>query len=217
VISRHSGLLSSKRPVSGCPRLADVVDVESYDLHQSTDCKLQNCELIAPVARTILSSAHQSAVQSPPDSVSIICHYSPSVSAGALLNRIRHSGIHPTAIAGQLRIDPEKHIRSLRRNNPKNVLDLSYRAHDRSRISHAAARVRSAVWTQPPQVHPQLILASGDVAEWCMKSEFEDVPQFVVSLNDRLKVPHSRIVTALPSPQAPDRERLPTFNALPLA
>jgi hypothetical protein len=43
-------------------------------------------------------------------------------------------------------------------------------------------------------VHPQLIVVSGDLAEWAKKSEFEDVLQFLVSLSDRLTVPRRRVI-----------------------
>src|ERR1700736_2404871 len=44
------------------------------------------------------------------------------------------------------------------------------------------------------EVHPQLIVVSGDLAEWARKSEFEDVFQFLVSLSGRLQVPRRRVV-----------------------
>jgi tRNA A37 threonylcarbamoyladenosine biosynthesis protein TsaE len=44
------------------------------------------------------------------------------------------------------------------------------------------------------EVHPQLIVVSGDLAEQAKKSEFEDVLQFLISLSDRLKVPRRRVV-----------------------
>src|SRR5919198_973451 len=43
-------------------------------------------------------------------------------------------------------------------------------------------------------VHPQLIVVSGDLAEWGLKSEFEDALEFLTSLAARVSVPHSRVV-----------------------
>src|SRR6266542_2411895 len=43
-------------------------------------------------------------------------------------------------------------------------------------------------------VKPQVIIVSGDLAEWGKKSEFEDVLQFLVKLTERLGLPRRRVV-----------------------
>src|SRR5712692_426549 len=43
-------------------------------------------------------------------------------------------------------------------------------------------------------VEPQLIVVSGDLAEWAKKAEFEDALEFLVKLRERLKVPRRQVV-----------------------
>jgi WD40 repeat protein/3',5'-cyclic AMP phosphodiesterase CpdA len=43
-------------------------------------------------------------------------------------------------------------------------------------------------------VKPQVVVVSGDLAEWAKKQEFEDAFQFLCKLSDRLSLPHGRFV-----------------------
>src|SRR5204863_7554472 len=43
-------------------------------------------------------------------------------------------------------------------------------------------------------VNPQLIVVSGDLAEWAKKPEFADVLEFLKLLTSRLNVPRRRVV-----------------------
>ena len=43
-------------------------------------------------------------------------------------------------------------------------------------------------------VHPQVLVVSGDLAEWGMKSEFQDALEFLVMLTERLKLERRRVV-----------------------
>ncbi|MCP5112606.1 MAG: hypothetical protein GY953_17400, partial [bacterium] len=43
-------------------------------------------------------------------------------------------------------------------------------------------------------VHPQVLIVSGDLAEWGKKAEFDDVLEFLIQLSERLKIARSHIV-----------------------
>ena len=47
---------------------------------------------------------------------------------------------------------------------------------------------------QAQGVEPQLVVVSGDLAEWGLKSEFGDAQQFLERLSERVGVPHRKVV-----------------------